>query len=452
MSEASRRSLKARVLESAALGLGTNVANIAIRMISHIVLAAHLLPSDYALFGLALSLQQGIVLISDIGVQSNIIRSEHSEKQEFINVAWTMQLLQALVICIGMSILALVLWQTLTGTGDPTKSVYYDERLPVIIVVLGFNVLLLAFRSCRRALEVRNVNARIPMLHSFLSALAGAVASITYVIIWGGLWAFVAGVVATAVVDVALSHIAFFDRKLRLSLNREYFLEFFHFGKWVTVSSTLQFLVQRSDRLLASVLMEPAILGLYEVSRTWFELAQNMRNRLYGSVFMPAMSEGMREKKQLRPIYYGLRLGFDALSLAGAVALIFGSHIVFPHIYNADYQGALDFTWMYGLIFLATSYQTINNILVVHGNTKLASGLQFYRALVLVPVLAGIVHFAGAAYLPLSMLVMHMIMLPYTFSLKRRYLEVDLLRDLIPVALMVGLFAFYELIFMPLWT
>ena len=67
-----------------------------LRFGSNLILTRLLLPELFGLMGLAYVFIVGVHLFSDIGLGPSIIQNKRGEESEFINTAWTMQIILGL--------------------------------------------------------------------------------------------------------------------------------------------------------------------------------------------------------------------------------------------------------------------------------------------------------------------------------------------------------------------
>jgi len=89
-----------------------------IRFASNLILTRLLLPELFGLVGLAYVFITGINLFSDIGLGPSIVQNKRGDDPQFLNTAWTMQVIRSLFIWICLLIIT-----------KPISDFYEDPRL-----------------------------------------------------------------------------------------------------------------------------------------------------------------------------------------------------------------------------------------------------------------------------------------------------------------------------------
>ena len=107
-----------------------------IRFGSNLILTRLLVPELFGLVGLAYVFITGVNLFSDIGLGPSIIQNKRGEEREFLNTAWTLQVIRSFVVWLCMLIIT---W--------PVASFYQEPRLLWLIPVIGINSIITGFNS-----------------------------------------------------------------------------------------------------------------------------------------------------------------------------------------------------------------------------------------------------------------------------------------------------------------
>ena len=96
-----------------------------VRLVTQIVLARMLAPEMFGLMLLVNTLRTGAELLSDIGIGQSVVRSPDGDARDFLDVAWTLQVMRGA----GLTVLMLAL-------AYPIASVYgQPELFPIIVAV-----------------------------------------------------------------------------------------------------------------------------------------------------------------------------------------------------------------------------------------------------------------------------------------------------------------------------
>ncbi|MCZ0901732.1 oligosaccharide flippase family protein, partial [Microcoleus sp. HI-ES] len=107
-----------------------------IRFGSNLILTRLLLPELFGLMGLAYVFIAGINLFTDIGLGPSIIQNKRGEDPQFLNTAWTLQVIRSFFV-----------WICLVIITQPVANFYEDPRLLWLVPIIGINSLIGGFKS-----------------------------------------------------------------------------------------------------------------------------------------------------------------------------------------------------------------------------------------------------------------------------------------------------------------
>jgi O-antigen/teichoic acid export membrane protein len=105
-----------------------------IRFGSHLILTRLLVPELFDLVSLAYLLIAVVNVFSDIGLKLSIIQNQRGENQEFLNTAWTMQVIRSFFI--GLCVILVTL---------PVANFYKEPGLLWLMPVLAINTIIGGF-------------------------------------------------------------------------------------------------------------------------------------------------------------------------------------------------------------------------------------------------------------------------------------------------------------------
>lgn len=332
----------------------------------------------------------GISMFSDIGLNQNVIRSEHGEEPEFLNTAWSVQIIRGF--SVGFTILAVSagLYQAGKFGLIPPSMTYADKDLPFLLAFLSIGSFISSFNSIYLFL----LNRRLMLGKSVFIEIASQIAGLAVIIYvaweYRTVYALVSGSVFSSFSKMTLSHLLIKD-KCRFAWNTEAIREITGFGKWVMLSSILGFLLAQGDRLILGMMITPELLGVYSVAFFLANAVKEILNKLLSSVFFPVISETVRNRpEKLKDMYYKIRYRVDAIAMFCAGFLFTTGNKIVALLYDDRYHEA---GWM--LQILGLSMCSIGFTLA--GQCFLASGRS-----AVVTLLIGIQTAALYVGLPLS--------------------------------------------------
>ncbi len=336
-----------------------------IRFGSNLILTRLLLPELFGLVGLAYVFIVGINLFSDIGLGPNIIQNKRGEDPQFLNTAWTLQVLRSLFIWICLIIIT-----------KPVASFYGDDRLLWLIPVIGINSLLGGFTST----SIHSLNRQMAVKKVVIFELGVQIVSTTVMIVWAwfdrSIWAIVVGGFTNTLVELVWSHFLMPGKSNRFAWDKEAAKEIFSYGKWIFLSTALFFLCSQADRLILGKIFTFTMLGIYGIAFTLGDMPRQVIIAISGRVIFPSISllaELPREELRAK-ILNNRKLILIPLAVGLAIFVSFGDQLILT-LYRKEYEAA---SWMMPILALGIWHTTLYNMM---GSCLLAVGKSQYQAM-----------------------------------------------------------------------
>lgn len=360
-----------------------------LRVGGNLVLTRLLLPEAFGLMALVNALQQGLQLFSDIGIGPSIIQGRRGDEPDFLNTAWTVQVLRGLLLCcVAMAI------------AGPFANFYGEPLLLGVLLVSATTALIGGFNSTRLFSMYRHVQlARVSAIE-----IGSQAAGLATILIWAAfdrsIWALVAGGVAGSVVRLVLSHTVLPGITNRLRWDRTALAQLLHFGRWIFFSTVLTFLVGQSDRLVFGKLVPLAMLGVYSVGAMIAAMPAVLLGRMASSVFFPVYSRVRESGQDLGQVF--VRVRRPVLLLAGwsIAGLAGGGDAGIRLLYDQRYDQA---GWIVQLLALASWFAVLEStnsaVLLARGEahwTAAGGGAKLLGMLLLIPAGYALAGFRGA--------------------------------------------------------
>jgi O-antigen/teichoic acid export membrane protein len=201
--------------------------------------------------------------------------------------------------------------------------------------------------------------------------------------IYKSVWALVAGGITGSLAKMILSHIVLEGEKNRFHWDPEAFKELNRFGRWIFLSTALNFFDVQSDRLLLGRLLDVQVLGIYSIAITLASTAGDAITGLGHRVLFPSYAELIRDRpERLYPTLRKTRLILIALSWSVSLFFIFFGKVLIDLLYDDRY---IDAGWMVQIISIGALVSiltpTYDNALLAKGKTSaLAAFLAFQVA------------------------------------------------------------------------
>ena len=352
-----------------------------IRLLGNIVLTRLLVPEFFGIIALSQVVFHGLFLFSDLGIAESIIRSPKANEPNYLNTAWTLQVIRGFILSFLMILIAY-----------PVAKFYDESSLIYIIPVLGLNSTLMGFLST----SLINLNKELKLgIITYMELIVQCVSIVIMIVIayyFKTIWALVIGMLSGSLLKVIWSHNLKNQVRNKFHLEKVYANEMLHFGKWILFSTAMMFLATQADRLLFGKLFPLAFFGIYNVAVIFAELPKQVMVMVSGKVLFPLISAFVDlPRKELRLKIKKQRI-IMLLPLILLIALFscFGDILVLK-LYDQRYEQA---AWILPLLALGIwpliLYSTIDRVFFAIGKpTYPAIGnlVKFIYMIIFVPLL-----------------------------------------------------------------
>lgn len=334
-------SLKRRSIAAGAWAGGGHVLGQAVRLASNLILARLLVPEAFGLMALISSMMMALNLVSDIGTGTVVVQSQRGADPDFLNTAWTLQIIRGFALwSIGL-VLALLIVYGQSQHWFTAGTVYADPRLPLMVAVATFGLVINGLVSINWRLAERNLDLRRTAVIDLVGGLGTAVVMVAGAVMTGSVWALVFGSMAGTAIRCVCSHIFLKGPRGRVRLERSALSELLGKGKWVLVSTLLGFAAANVDRLILGSLVDGTTLGLYSIALNLTTIASSIPSLMLMKVAYPAISEVVRERiADLPRTYQRLQRLTDVCLGVMAGMLLMAGHSIVDLLYDDRYQAA----------------------------------------------------------------------------------------------------------------
>lgn len=291
--------LMARVLRSSSwllMGFGTSQI---LRLASNLILTRILFPEAFGLMALVGVITVGLTMFSDVGIGSSISQNERGDDPDFLNTAWTIQVIRGVML---WGIACILAW--------PFAQFYNEPVLALYLPVAGISLAISGFDPTRIETAHRHLLVgRVTML-TLASQAIGIVFMVIMTLITGSVFALVLGGVVQATTKLLLTH--FFLPGMRNSFRWEKTAaqELVRYGKWVLMSTAFWFISVQGDRAILGKFLSLDALGLYNIGyflasapiMLGFAVTHRVLIPVYRNKPAAASDENKRKLNQMRMI------------------------------------------------------------------------------------------------------------------------------------------------------
>lgn len=330
MSLKSTLTLRQRVLQSGSwtlLGYGVNQA---LRLGGNLILTRLLFPEAFGMMAVIQAVMYGAAMLTDIGIGTSVVQKDRGNDPDFLNTAWTIQILRSLMIWGGLCALAL-----------PIAKFYGEPLLASMLPVVGLAAIISGFNSTKLYTAQRNLEvARVTQIEVGTYAI-GLLCSVYLAWLLQSVWALVWGGMTTACLKLFASHVALHGIRNRFAWDRDTVDHLMVFGRWIMLNSFLTFLSVEGARLLLGAMLDMRQLALFTLASTMSLMFWQAIQQLAWRVFFPAYSEVYRvNPKNLMSVLFRSRLVLILPCWCLAVFFVFFGAQLMEALYDERYHGS----------------------------------------------------------------------------------------------------------------
>jgi O-antigen/teichoic acid export membrane protein len=371
-----------------------------LRLASNLIVTRLLVPEMFGLMSVATTVGTILAMLSDIGLQQAVIRSQRGNDKLFLDTVWVIQILRGFVLFGGSLAVAVALMLASRWGWVSATSTYGDATLPWLIAGTGLWAVLNGFSSTLVLTSIRNFQLRPVFLLEFFGQLVCLAAMVLLAWLTHSIWALVLGAMVSSGFTVVLSHVLMKGERNRLRWDKTSADEVFSYGKWLAVSSAITVLASNADRLMLAGFATATLLGLYSVALSLVGALDAILTQLCAKVMLPALSEVARsEPARLPQTFVRLRWRIDPIILVSSGALFAAADWVVGSLYDTRYAEAGQMLRILSLGMIVSRYALIQQVFLAMGKTRYfvpINALRLVATFTLIPLGYYLGGFTGA--------------------------------------------------------
>jgi len=334
------------------------------RFVGNVALTRLLVPEYFGIMAVVSSLIMGLGLFSDIGIKQNIVQSRNAYEPNFLNTAWTLQIIRSIIIFLVICLAAI-----------PMAKYYEEPVLAPLIVFSSASFLLSGFDSTKIVIFERELKLGWKTAIDLTANVLGLTSMVLWALVSPSVWALPIGGIISTSFKVFASHAFLPGVKNRLCWDKKYVKEIVSFGKWILLASVTMFLSEQSDRFILAKLLSFSLLGIYTVALALAQLPQQIIKRLNSQVFFPLVTQNAHLPRAQLSSKILAKRRIVLLSFAAFIAFSasFGDLLI-DFLYDERY---IDAAWMFSILCLGVWFTVLFYTSV---SSLLGIGKPFYTA------------------------------------------------------------------------
>lgn len=375
-----------------------------ISLLTTVVAARLLLPSDFGLMGTVLLAMSVLEAFSQSGFEQALIQRD-KDVDRLLDAAWSWQVLRGLLLAALLA--ALTPWLT----------EFYDEpRVAPLMWVTCSVFVLKGFYSVGPVLYSRELNFKKQFWIKLSQTALGGLVYLPALFLLRNVWALCVHLVGTTLIGLVVSYLAHPHRP-RFTLHRPALAELLRFGKWVSWSGALIFVITQGDDLFVSKYFGLAALGLYQMAYGISNLPATQVTHVISRASLAAYSRLQSDRAAVRQLFLRIVRNTLLISSCASVAIWFVIPLFVRFVVTDKWSGIVPLVRILVLAGFVRSFAAVAGALFQGlGRPELDFRMQLPRFVVLVALIWPAAMYGGLAGVCLACLASIAATLPHWFT------------------------------------
>ena len=269
---------------------GLRVSTRVIAIIKIAILARILVPEQFGLFGIASLVLVFLEVVTQTGINAFFIQGEGKLK-DYIDTAWVVSIIRGLVISL------------LIFASAPLIAVFFNSpNSKFLLYLIGIVPIIRGFINPAIVRYQKELQFNKEFLLRFSVFTFDAFVSITLALVTKNAASLIWGLIAGAVMEVLLSHLAIKPRP-KFGIEMSKFKKIINRGKWFTFAGIFEYLFIQGDDIVVGKLLETRMLGLYQVAYRISTLPITEAGMVLSRVTFPVFSKISEDSIRLRKAF-----------------------------------------------------------------------------------------------------------------------------------------------------
>lgn len=340
-----------------------------ISVISTLILARLLTPSDFGVYALAMSVYAFVELVRAFGFSTALIQNQDSSELHY-HTAWTLHLLFSLVSSCLLYLVAPV-------AADLLKE-------PQLVAVLRFMCLLFLIDGVKNV-GIINFQKHMTFDREFRLQLSikltGFFVAIPLAFLLRSYWAMLYGLLSTSLMLVLLSYLM---QPFRPRFGLAHWRELLSFSAWLQVNNVMNFFNRHIENFMVSRMAGVAAVGSLSLAKETGQLLRELVQPINRAAF-PGYARVNKDPARLLNVFCDVMGAMMILSFAMAVGIFSIAHLMVPTLLGAKWLHIVPLVQWLGLATLLMVMMTSsNNVLIALGRIRWATAIITVRLTLLV--------------------------------------------------------------------
>ena len=362
-----------KVTKGAAWMIASQAVDTLVGTLATIVLSRLLLPEDFGLTTLALSLVALLALLRSFSFDLVLIQRQGATRADY-DTAWTFTLLFSMAIALLLVLAA-----------KPFARIYDEPRLIPVIVFIALSNVLEGAQNIGIVDFRKNLLFAREFLFMFLRKVGGFIITVVLAVMLRNYWSLVIGTVVGQGLSTILS---FVMHPYRPRLDTSSWREVFGFSKWNAVNAVAHAASLRAGDFLIGKLGGLAGLGLFNLANSIAFLTSSALGAPINRAVYPGYAMTAHDPARLRAAFYRVTAVIALVVMPAGVGMAAIADSLVSVVLGQKWQGAAPLVAV--LAIRGLLHALVSNVPYIYlalGKPQLASYALIARAILLLPLL-----------------------------------------------------------------
>lgn len=305
-----RGDVEERAVRSGVLISATKFVNRLFQLGELIVLANLLSPSDFGLFGIAMIVLTGFNQFTNLGLDIALIQRNEENIDPFLDTAWLLR--------VGRSVLVFTIVVLIAPL---IASIFNEPNLTPVLRFVALTVLVSGLRNPGIVYFQKDLEFHKDFVWKIGSTVPAVVVSLGVALISPTVWSLAFGALTNSVAGLVISY-AIHGFRPRLKFDTGRAGEMLRYGRWITGSSIISYLVTKGDDVLVGWILGTASLGLYQMSFRLANAPATEFSYMLNKVLRPTYSKIQTEGKRIENVFEQSLLLVASISFPMALGIL----------------------------------------------------------------------------------------------------------------------------------
>ncbi|MCS6945890.1 MAG: lipopolysaccharide biosynthesis protein [Sutterellaceae bacterium] len=364
-------------------------------IISILVLARLLLPADFGLVAMAMSVIAIADLLTSFSFDVALIQKREPTRAHY-DTAWTLHLF------LSCSCALLVV-----ALAYPSAVFFHEPRLLEVMLVLALAWFIAGFENVGIVDFRRQLNFRREFYFLALRRILSFLITVTLTFAIRSYWALVIGTVAHRLIGVVLSY-AMHPFRPRFSIATA--RELFGFSSWLLLNNVLAIVQDKVSHFVLGKMLGPEPLGLYTVGSDVARLPSTDLLAPINRVAFPGLSRHNNDIDKLRGAFLDMTAATAIVAVPAAAGLVAVADLLVLVLMGEKWLQAVPVMQVLAFVSVVYGFTSITGpTYLALGEPRIITALAVLRLLVLATLVSWFVEregLLGAAYAELAAMLM----------------------------------------------